>query len=321
MKVRTVDKFKGALLGCAVGDALGAPLEGMDAQSIRKAHGHVTDFIDDRFGAGRITDDTQMTVVLAHSILELGKFDKDHTGLKFGRWIAASDEGVKEARGVGMASATASRRLHANVPAEESAVDSAGCGAAMRVSPIGLRYFDNMEALYDAALAQALLTHKDPRAVAGSAAIARAVAAGIQDEGELDRARLAADIGAFIAGIEGGLSAKVSDLADYLDATPEEGFAYTGTGGIASETVPGALFAFLRSPYDFEETVVTAANAGGDTDSLAAMAGAVSGAFNGMGSIPQRWKKGVEGSEYLESVAYRLYTLTPAYQRPKRALW
>jgi ADP-ribosylglycohydrolase len=321
MKASAVDKFKGALLGCAVGDALGAPVEGMTAEAIREKHGRLTDFIDERFGAGRITDDTQMTIVLAHSVLELGKFDKAHAGLKFGRWIAASDDGVKEARGAGMASATASRRLHEGVSPETSGVDSAGCGAAMRVSPIALRYFNDPKALHDAAVDQALLTHTDPRAVAGSAAMAYAVAAGIADEGDLDRGQLAADIAAFILQIDPEFSARVAGLADYLDASPAEGFAYTGTGGIASETVPGALFAFLRSPYDFEESVLTAVNAGGDADSLGAMTGAVSGAFNGMPAIPRAWKDGVEGSEYIESVAYRLYTLTPACERPKRSLW
>jgi ADP-ribosylglycohydrolase len=293
----------------------------MTAAAISEKHGRVTGFIDERFGTGRITDDTQMTIVLAHSILELGKFDKAHTGLKFGRWIAASDDGIKEARGVGMASATASRLLHQGVSPEASGADSARCGAAMRVSPIGLRYFYDPKALHDTAVDQALLTHTDPRAVAGSAAIAYAVAAGIADKGDLDRGRLAADIAEFISEIDQGFSARVAGLADYLDASPDEGFAYTGTGGIASETVPGALFAFLRSPYDFSETVLAAVNAGGDTDSLGAMAGAVSGAFNGMESIPGDWRDGVEGSEYIESVAYRLYTLTPAYERPKRALW
>lgn len=321
MKAGMAEKFKGALLGCAVGDALGAPVEGMSAEAIREKYGRVTGFVDARFGPGRITDDTQMTVVLAHSILELGKFDKAHTGLKFGRWIAASDQGIKDARGVGEASATASRRLHEGVSPEESGVDSAGCGAAMRVSPVGLRYFDEEEALYSSAAGQALLTHTDPRAVAGSAAIAFAVAAGVRDEGDLDRAALAADTGAFVLKLDRELSAKIAGLSDYLDAGPGEGFAYTGNGGIASEAVPAALFAFLRSPYDLEESVVTAVNAGGDTDSIGAMAGAVSGAFNGTGAIPDRWLDGLEGRDYLESVAYRLYTLSPAYERPKRALW
>ena len=61
--------------------------------------------------------------------------------------------------------------------------------------------------------------------------------------------------------------------------------------------------------------------AGGDTDSIGAIAGAVSGAFNGMGKIPARWRENVEGGEYIESVAYRIYTLTPANRPAKRPAW
>jgi len=314
------DRFKGTLVGCAVGDALGAPVEGMGAAAIADAYGRVTDFIDARFGSGRVTDDTEMTIVLAQAILELGKFDSEHTAFKFGGWIAASDAGLKEARGVGMACQTACRSLSED-PGKPSGVDSAGCGAAMRASPVGLRYFHDRKALFRAAVDQALLTHTDPRAVAGSVAVASAVAAGITDEGDLDRAGFAGKIARAVERVDIPTSVKIAGLSDYLDASPAEGFTYTGTGGIASETVPAAIFAFLRSPYDFEETVVTAVNAGGDTDSIGAIAGAISGSFNGLGAIPARWRDNVEGGEYIESVAYRLYTLTPANVPPKRPAW
>jgi ADP-ribosyl-[dinitrogen reductase] hydrolase len=315
-----LEKFKGALLGCAVGDALGMPLEGMDAGAILAEHGRVTDFIDSRFGTGKLTDDTQMTVTLAQSMIERGKFDEGHAAFKFGVWIDLSDRGVKEARGVGKASAEASRLLHSGEPPSDSAQDSAGCGAAMRAAPIGMRYYYSKDDILRAATAQALLTHTDPRAVAGSAAVAFAVAAGIADEEGCNPLQLASDVAAFVAETSAPLSARVAGLADYLDATPEEGFAYTGTGPSAFETVPAALFAFLRTPSDLEETVVTAVNAGGDTDSIGAIAGAISGAFNGLGAIPERWRETVEGGDYIQSVAYRLFTLTPAYKPKARPL-
>jgi ADP-ribosylglycohydrolase len=315
--VTVLDKFKGALVGCAVGDALGAPVEGMPPAVIRDRHGEVTGFLDERFGAGRITDDTQMTVALAQSILELGNFDIEQAALKFGRWIATSDEGVKEARGVGEACATACRRLHQGAAPGESGVDSAGCGAAMRSTPIGLRYYHDPRAMLLSSVDQAGLTHTDPRAAAGAAVIAFAVGAGITDEGELDRASFVARAADFVSGVDRRMSLKVAGLSDYLDASPAEGFAYTGNGGFVMEAVPAALFAFLHNPYDLEETVLAAVNGGGDADSIGAMAGAVSGAFNGVESIPARWKECVEGGEYLESLAVRLYTLTPA-AKPKR---
>ena len=319
MAISIPNKFKGTLIGCAVGDALGAPIEGMPPDAIREKYGKVTDFLDERFGAGRVTDDTQMTVCLAQSILETGNFYVEQTALKFGLWIAASDEGIKEARGVGMACATACRRLHEDLGPEKSGVDSAGCGAAMRSGPIGLRYYHDPETMLQASVGQAGLTHNNPEAVAGAAAVAFAVGLGIADNGNIDRSSFLKRTSEHVAGINRNMSSKIAGLSDYLDAGPEEGFAYTGNGGYVMETVPASLFAFLRSPYDLEETVITAVNAGGDTDSIGAIAGAVSGSFNGIDSIPLRWKDDLEGRDYIENLALRLYTLTPA-AKPKRRL-
>jgi ADP-ribosyl-[dinitrogen reductase] hydrolase len=307
-----LDKFKGTLLGCAVGDALGAPVEGMPPEAIRQKHGTVTDFIDERFGAGMVTDDTQMTITLAQAILEMGSFIKGHAALKFGRWMQNSDEGVKEARGVGMATAEACRKLYQGVSPEESGVDSAGCGAAMRVSPLGLRYFHDLETLRRTAVEQSRITHTDPEAAAGAVAIAFAVARGITEENELDRLSFIQQTADFVSPVNEGMADRIRGLRDYMEVSPSDGFAYTGNGGYIMETVPGALLSFLLSPYDFERTVVTAVNAGGDTDSLGAMAGVVSGAFNGASRIPERWRERVEGKEYIELLAVRLCSLTPA---------
>lgn len=320
MTVDTLDRFRGALLGCAVGDALGAPLEGMSRGAIAEMHGEVTDYLDARFGRGRITDDTQMTVALAQSITEIGRFEVTHTAFKFARWIEASDSGVKEARGVGMACAVACRRLASGAGPEESAVESAGCGSAMRAGPVGLRYCDDPAGLFDASLRQSGITHRHPEAAAGAAAIAMAVALGVRDGGDLDRAGFIRELAQFVERADRGMSSRIAGLADYLDASPEEGFAYTGVGGYVMQTVPAALFAFIRTPYDFRSTVVTAVNAGGDTDSIGAMAGAVSGAFNGERAIPAGWKEGVEGADYLRSLAFRLHTLTPAGKPERRPL-
>lgn len=320
MAVETLDKFKGTLLGCAVGDALGAPVEGMSREAIAGAHGRVDGFLDGRFGRGRITDDTQMTVTLAQSIVEIGRFDLTHAAFKFARWMEASDGGVKEARGVGMACAEACRRLAAGVDPSRSAVESAGCGSAMRASPVGLRYCGDPAALVSAAVAQSGITHSSPEAAAGAVAVAAAVSAGIADAGDLDRARFLDELAAAVERTERVMSLKIAGLADYLDASVEEGFSYTGTGGHVLETVPAALFAFARTPYDFEGTVLAAVNAGGDTDSMAAIAGAVSGSFNGECGIPAGLREGVEGTAYLRSLAFRLYTLTPAGRPDRRPL-
>jgi ADP-ribosyl-[dinitrogen reductase] hydrolase len=315
-----LDRFKGTLVGCAVGDALGAPVEGMPSTVIAEIYGRVTDFLDERFGAGRVTDDTQMTVSLAQSFIEIGRFDLEHAAFKLGRWMQFSDRGVKKARGPGLASATACRRLYEGATPLESGLPSAGNGAAKRVSPVGLLYHHDPQMLKRAAVEQALLTHSEPEAVAGAVAVAFAVSAGIDDVGDVDPPGLLRSIAGFVEGIDEGMAAKIAGLEPFLGVEPGQAFAYTGTGGYVMETVPGALFAVLRSPYDLEQTVVTAVNAGGDTDSLGSMAGAISGAFNGLERIPGRWREGVEGRAYLETLATKLFTLTPGGRPGRRPL-
>lgn len=307
-----LDKFKGSLVGCAVGDALGTPVRGMDARSIAGAHGRVDGFTEGCFGAGRITGVTQMAVVLTQALLEAGRYKRAHVAMKFGRWMEASDSGGKEARGACAATVESTRGLAGGVDPSGSGVDSAGCGAATRAAPIGLRYFHDPSGLHDAAADQARLTHTDPAAVAGSVAVAMFVAAGISDDGELEGAGLVQAVAGAVHKLSPEFAARLAGLADYLDAAPEEGFAYTGSGGVVTEAVPAALFAFLRAPYDFEECVLTAVNAGGDTGSTGAIAGAVSGSFNGESDIPERFSSHVEGGSYVSGLAYRLFTLTPA---------
>lgn len=313
-------RFKGALLGCAVGEALGAPVEGMTAGEIASRHGTVTGFIDGRFGAGAVTADTQMTITLAQSMIEIGRFDLEHAAFKFGRFIEFSDNGVREARGIGLASATACRRLYQGSSPEESGVPSAGCGAAARVSPVGLFYYHDFESARRSAVAQGTLTHTDPEALAGAAAVAFMVAAGVNLSGEVDRVELLHGAAAFAASIDGAVASGIEGLSPHLDADAAGYFASTGTGGYVMDAVPGALFAFLRSPGDFEDAVLTAANAGGCAASRGAIAGAVSGAFNGAGGIPERLRNGVEGRAYLETLATKLYTLTPAAKPGRRPL-
>ena len=312
-----LDRFKGALVGCAVGDALGAPVEGLPPEEIALEHGRVITYLDGRFGAGRVTCNTQMTIALAQSILEMGRCDREHVGRVLGRWMKASDDGVKEARGVGRSCATASRSLYQGTSPNESGVPSAGCGAATRAAPVGLRYYHQPDSLKKAATEQAWLTHTDPAAVAGAVAVALAVSIGIRGTGGIDRPSFIEEIAGFVRSIDPGLAGKIACLTDFLEASPEDGFDFFGNSGYVMETVPGALFAFLRS-NNFEESVVIAASAGGDSSSLGAIAGAVSGARVGLSAIPDHLKDPLEGRDYIESMAFRLYTLTPAPGHKKR---
>ena len=82
-----------------------------------------------------------------------------------------------------------------------------------------------------------------------------------------------------------------------------------GTGKFILQTLPAAMFCFLAHPYDFESTILCAVNAGGDADTIAAMAGALSGTFNGAQSIPIRFLDELEKKDHLIDLSNMLYDL------------
>lgn len=108
MRVEDLDQFKGVLLGCAVGDALGAPVEGWSGIEISMMHGGpLRDFLPERYGPGAFTDDTQLTLALAKALVVRGYFDMDEVAHAFGTWMRLRDEGVREVRCYDRDSATA----------------------------------------------------------------------------------------------------------------------------------------------------------------------------------------------------------------------
>ncbi|MBI4321230.1 MAG: ADP-ribosylglycohydrolase family protein [Chloroflexi bacterium] len=304
-----VGQFEGTLLGCGVGDALGAPLEGMTREVIRRRFGLVKDYMRRRYGPGKLTDDTQMTMALAEAIVESRGFDVAHAAYKFGEWMRRSDEGIEAARGAGLASATACRRLYQGVPYTESGIYSAGCGAAMRAAPIGLLFHRDLSRLKEAAIAQASLTHIDPRATAAAAAAAFAVAYCLNHEALYDAEELLRQAGDFVRDINLDMADRIYAVATIRSLDYDSGFKHTGVGGFALETVGAAYFAFVKNPFDFETTVVQAVNAGGDTDSIGAIAGAISGALNGREKIPARWLDALEKREHLERLGREIFAL------------
>ena len=182
-----LDRARGSLLGMAVGDALGAPLEGLSAQQIRAQYGQVVDYVDG-FKAwrrkpfrwrmpGLYTDDTQQALVLSDVLLRLGRIDPAEVVDLYLR-LATPDGGFVGAhRGVGRSFRLLLEALKSDTGRHVPGRRSAGIGAAMRIAPVGL-YFtgpDDADALFEAVMASSLLTHRDIRSLAGALTVAFAV--------------------------------------------------------------------------------------------------------------------------------------------------
>ncbi|GAB4313110.1 MAG: hypothetical protein Kow0059_04110 [Candidatus Sumerlaeia bacterium] len=177
----------GSLLGLAIGDALGAPVEGMKAGHIRQVAGEVTDYLDTRRLwperpshwrlKGLYTDDTQQALALSDVLGDYGHGDPEGLADLWVRLLRA-DTGRPAGghRGAGSNFIQVVRSLGDGNPPMKCGAPSAGNGAAMRIAPVGLYYHDDEAALMENALSVSLMTHTDPRGIAAAAALAIAVA-------------------------------------------------------------------------------------------------------------------------------------------------
>ena len=138
-------------------------------------------------------------------------------------------------------------------------------------------------------------------------AVAYAVARAAR--GDLEPACLVADTVDFIGPC--AVSERLQLAGRFLarDMEVEEALARLGTSGYVVETVASSFFCFLRTPGDFEETVSRAVGGGLDADTTGAVAGAISGAYNGLEPIPSRWREGVEGAAGILDLASRIFDI------------
>jgi ADP-ribosylglycohydrolase len=309
----TRDRFLGCLLGLAIGDALGMPFEGWSPTSIKR-HWSKKVFLPSPsrgLGPGQYTDDTLMALCHARSLIEKGVVDPEDIGKKFVEWYDSGN-----LRGIGGTTAYAIRRLKKGYDWQESGATgeyAAGNGGAMRIAPVGLFYHNDLSALKEAVKKAVIITHNNPEAVAGALAVAYLVAKSVREELNPDAALQ--DVSNFIGPSK--VSENLRQVGELLSSgtATEKALEILGTSGYVVETVASAVFCFLSSPRDFYNTVVNAVEGGIDSDTTAAVAGAISGSYNGIKGIPQNWLWGVEDSNGLQTLAGKLYDIWRASSR------
>lgn len=300
--------YRGCLVGLAVGDALGFATEFLRAPQIRARYGPagVTDF--EPAGGhprGTFTDDTQMTLALADALLEAGGEDLDAVMAAVGRRFVAWSRSPDNNRAPGNTCLAACRALAGGAHWRASGVaESKGCGAPMRTAPVGLRYHRDAARIHTVGAAAARITHGHPTAVASSVAMSLGVSLAL--DGTAPAAVCAAMVEA-AAALDPRCGAHLKLVPSLLDREPEAAFARLGEGWVAEEAVAAALYCWLRAPDDFARCVLAGANASGDSDSIACLAGALCGASLGLEAVPSRWRAEVEQVERLLEVADRLH--------------
>ncbi|MFH1149679.1 MAG: ADP-ribosylglycohydrolase family protein [Actinomycetota bacterium] len=315
-----LDRFKGTMLGCAVGDSVGGVIELLNAVVVER---------DPESLAARsplpsvtvdLTSNALTMVALAQAITELGKFDRIHFAEKLARLYENSEKGLRRVRYMDEDTEDASRALAEGASPEESGIETDSCEAAVRACAIGMRYYDDPRELYEAAVSQASLTHKGDEAAAGAVAIARAISLCLTCEEDLDVPAFLSGVASSIEKLSEPMSEKIAGLDSFLDAPPRQAFDRLGSRPGAFSAIPGAIYSFLRTLDDFVGSVGFATNLGGVAAARAAMAGSLGGALNGLSAIPPQMLETLVGADYVEGLAQRLFTLTPAAKPPVRRI-
>ena len=308
------DRYRGAMVGTGIGDALGRAVEGRPPTLIRTTYGRLTDFVPWRGWVsgpkGTLTDDTEMALCLAQSFVDCRGVDPDDLASRVRAW-------GRVGRGMGSATRAACRRLSDGMEWNEAGSHSAGNGAAMRAAPIGLLHPTDLDSLRETAAIASVITHNDPTAVASAIVMAYTVAFLVHTPtGSFDQDALLAGIGAALAGVADPalperrdpssmvtLGDRIREVFAMTGRPLEEVFASTHNGAFVLESLPAALAAFLQSPENPEEVILAAVNGGYDADTVGAMAGAFAGAYHGASTFRTGWLSELEFRSGIEGVA------------------
>ena len=325
---RDADYFRGCLLGGAIGDALGWPVEFMSRDSIKSRYGQrgITDLVCTNAEKAEITDDTQMTLFTAEGLLRAesrlvgkgichvpsvvynayqrwlhtqGYEKKEEVKSIYDGWLIDIGElHVRRAPGNSCLSALSSTRQGT---VGEPINNSKGCGGVMRVAPVGL-YFQK-ESAFQMAVDCAALTHGHPSGYLSAGVLAFVIASVIEGAALEDA-------------VLGGLAElknhpgheecsvilqRAIDLSKSTD--PEEAIGFLGEGWVGEEALAIAVYCSLKFKDDFKEALIAAVNHDGDSDSTGAITGNILGAYLGIGGIPKEWIEKVELADVICQIA------------------
>ncbi len=305
------DKAAACMVGIGIGDAMGRAVESKTPgtywiEKYMKWYGWTDGPI------GTITDDTQLSMWLAESLIENNGLNPDSIAKRF------TSEHI---RGLGMAlDEFVKNSLQHKLNWYDAATDSAGNGVAMRSAPIGLYYHNSYDNLKLASGIQAVITHNDPMAVASGIIVAFAISKLLRMKPEdLSTQRQKIDfcieVADSIEGIEVWKEYRArndnqktnlhnrlkNDIPYYLekDFAPKRVSELFLTGAYVLETLPYALYCFLYSPDNFTDTLLNAVNYSYDSDTIASIACSMSGALNGMNAIDNYYIDNLEFKDRL----------------------
>jgi len=305
MDPQLVSRARGALLGLVAGNQLGVPTEGMGSEAIRKAFPNGLHDLAPPPKNSPYDDDAAMALLLGESLLAAKGFDATDVAHRWVKWMKVDGRGIgwttKRALTLidrGKEPFEAGRLAH-----QESPGRSAGNGSVMRCVPVALRYHDDLDRLIRVSTQQAAITHADERCTWAAAAVNLAA-----------RELLHGNI-YFIEEVLHRIGDRAPRvLRDAIHRVPREGesdlpITRAGETGYVVHCVEIAFW-FVAHDRTLEESLIHLAQAGGDTDTNAAVAGALLGARHGETALPPRWMDQLVGAQGIGKLAEELVNAT-----------
>lgn len=297
-----IHRARGALLGLAVGDAIGTTVE----FKLRGSFTPLTDMVGGgpfELRPGQWTDDTSMALCLAASLVEHG-FD---THDQMQRYLLWQDEGYMSSNGkcfdIGIATASALARFRrtGNPVAGSTDPNSAGNGSIMRLAPVPIHYLDTPELAIQMSGEQSTTTHRAPECLAACRLLAQALIRALQGKAKDE----------VLAPLQSTMpmSNALQLIADGHYKTKSE--TQIQGAGYVVKSLEAAFWCFWQTD-SFKDCVLLAANLGDDADTTAAVAGQLAGAFYGESGIPAPWLQKLAMATEIGQLAERL-----AVQKPR----
>lgn len=300
---RLADQFVGCLLGSALGDAIGAPFEGMPAEAIYYQFGSSAKILaHPPVDQLQYTDDTQMTIGVAEALIARGRIEEDALCEAFAR-------NYERGRGYGQGARKIIELMQiggdwGGLAETIFPGGSLGNGAAMRVAPVGLLFHHDFARVLSEARLSALPTHRHPIGIEAAQLLALAVAWVIK-EPNFSRSDFFDALAAHAT-----LEEFQWQLAKAAKLQPDDSIAFLGNTLEAHRSVGTAIACFASAPDSYPAVIGRALTQGDDVDTIAAMAGAISGARLGAGALPPHLldllENGKAGRDYISQLAMSL---------------
>jgi ADP-ribosylglycohydrolase len=325
-----LSNFTASILGGAIGDALGAPVEFMDLKTILTIYGKngVMDYVEFNDGHGEITDDTQMLLFTAEGLLRYwhrasrrgigGSYHKI-AWQSYQRWLYTQEgDGVSgnecdgwliqqsflfRRRAPGLTCLAALRNGNPGTM-NDPVNNSKGCGGIMRIAPVGLLFNTAPAIAFRMGAELAAMTHGHPSGYLSAGYLAALLAYLCSGEELTGAMASTEDILVTFPGHEETLSAVRRAISLWREGQPSfQKLEELGGGWVGEEALSISLYCALSYPNNFERALNLAVNHSGDTDSTGSITGNIMGLLLGEAGIPPRWIDNLAHAEIIKEIA------------------